>query len=76
MKKISNEILVFIKNQSKLYDNLLNRKISGIMICIDSKDDLEKIKQLIINLDSSIKNHDFELDLYLINIILNYLLKK
>ena len=66
MKKISNEILVFIKNQSKLYDNLLNRKISGIMICIDSKDDLEKIKQLIINLDSSIKNHDFELDLYLI----------
>ena len=66
MKKISNEILAFIKNQSKLYDNLLNRKISGIMICIDSKDDLEKIKQLIINLDSSIKNHDFELDLYLI----------
>ena len=47
-------------------DNLLNRKISGIMICIDSKDDLEKIKQLIINLESSIKNHDFELDLYLI----------
>ena len=66
MKKISNEILVFIKNQNKMNDNLLNRKISGIMICIDSKDDLEKIKQLIINLESSIKNHDFELDLYLI----------
>ena len=66
MKKISNEILVFIKNQNKMNDNLLNRKISGIMICIDSKDDLEKTKQLIINLESSIKNHDFELDLYLI----------
>ena len=66
MKKISNEILVFIKNQNKMNDNLLNRKISGIMICIDSKDDLEKIKQLINNLESSIKNHDFELDLYLI----------
>ena len=66
MKKISNEILVFIRNQNKMNDNLLNRKISGIMICIDSKDDLEKIKQLIINLESSIKNHDFELDLYLI----------
>ena len=66
MKKISNEILVFIKNQNKMNDNLLNRKISGIMICIDSKDDFEKIKQLIINLESSIKNHDFELDLYLI----------
>ena len=59
MKKISNEILVFIKNQSKLYDNLLNRKISGIMISIDSTEDLVKIKHLIINLNSSIKNNRF-----------------
>ena len=66
MKKISNEILVFIKNQNKAYDHALNRKISGIMICLDKKDDLEKIKQLIINLESSIKKNEFEIDLYLI----------
>ena len=47
MKKISNEILVFIRNQNKLFNNSLNRKITGIMICIDIKEDLEKIKQLI-----------------------------
>ena len=66
MKKISNEILVFIRNQNKLFNNSLNRKITGIMICIDIKEDLEKIKQLINNLESTIKKYDFELDIYLI----------
>ena len=56
MKKISNEILTFIKNQNKMYKNSLNRKISGIMICIEKKEEFEKILQLIIYLESSIKN--------------------
>ena len=66
MKKITNEILVFIKNQNKIYNNSLNRKITGIIVCIDSKDDFDKIKQLIINLDFSIKKYEIELDIYLI----------
>ena len=66
MKKISNEILVFIRNQNKMFNNSLNRKITGIVLCIDTKDDFEKIKHLINNLDSSIKKYNFELDLYLI----------
>ena len=66
MKKISNEILTFIKNQNKMYKNSLNRKISGIMICIEKKEEFEKILQLIIYLESSIKKYCFELDLYLI----------
>ena len=66
IKKISNEILVFIKNQNKIFNNSLNRKITGIILCIDKKEDLDKIRQLIINLQSSIKKYEFELDLYLI----------
>ena len=66
IKKISNEILAFIKNQNKMYNNSLNRKITGIMLCIDNKEDLEKFRHLIINLQSSIKKYEFELNLYLI----------
>jgi len=66
IKKLSNEILVFIRNQNKMFNNSLNRKISGIVICIDNKDELEQTKQLIINLDNLIKKYEFELDLYLI----------
>ena len=66
IKKISNEILAFIKNQNKMFNNSLNRKITGIMLCIDKKEDLEKFRQLIINLQKSIKKYEFELDLYFI----------
>ena len=66
IKKISNEILSFIKNQNKMFNNSLNRKITGIMLCIDKKEDLEKFRQLIINLQKSIKKYEFELDLYFI----------
>ena len=62
IKKISNEILAFIKNQNKMFNNSLNRKITGIMLCIDKKEDLEKFRQLIINLQKSIKKYEFELD--------------
>ena len=66
LKKISKEILSFIKSQNKLYKNDLNRKITGIIICIDKKGQYEQIKELINFLNSSIEKHNFELDLYLI----------
>ena len=66
MKKLSNEILVFIKNQNKNFNNDINRKISGIMICVENKDHYEKIKELINNLRLSIIKHRFELDIYVI----------
>ena len=66
MKKLSNEILVFIRNQNKSFNNDINRKISGIMICVENKDHYEKIKELINNLRLSIIKHRFELDIYVI----------
>ena len=66
MKKLSNEILVFIRNQNKNFNNDINRKISGIMICVENKDHYEKIKELINNLRLSIIKHRFELDIYVI----------
>ena len=66
MKKLSNEILVFIRDQNKNFNNDINRKISGIMICVENKDHYEKIKELINNLRLSIIKHRFELDIYVI----------
>jgi len=66
MKKLSNEILVFIRNQNKNFNNDINRKISGIMICVENKEHYEKIKELINNLKLSIIKHRFELDIYII----------
>lgn len=66
IKKLSNEILVFIKNQNKDFNNDINRKISGIMICIDNKDHYGQIKELINHLKLSIEKHKFELDIYII----------
>ena len=37
MKKLSIDILTFIKNKNKKFSDDLSRKISGIMICIDKK---------------------------------------
>ena len=66
IKKISNELLVFIKNQNKNFNNDLNRKISGIMICVNSKEEYIKLNELIKELKLSIKKHKYELDIYLI----------
>ena len=66
MKKVSNEILIFIRNNNKKYYNSLNRKISRIMLCVDSQEEEIKIKELINFLKASILKHKFELDLYLI----------
>ena len=68
MKKVSNEILSFIKNQNKLVKNDLNRKITGIIICIDNKNEYEQIKELINFLNISINKYKLQLDIYLINI--------
>ena len=68
MKKISNDILLFIKNQNKGFKNDLKRKISGIIICIDNKNQYEQIKELINFLRTYINKNKLELDLYLINI--------
>ena len=66
IKKVSNEILIFIKNQNKIFNNSLNRRISGIIVCIDNSKDTENIKNLIINLETSIKKYNFDLNLFLI----------
>ena len=66
MKKLSNEILIFIRNQNKNFNNDINRKISGIMICVENKAHYEQIKELINNLKLSIIKHRFELDIYVI----------
>ena len=66
MKKLSNEILIFIRNQNKNFNNDINRKISGIMICIENKEHYEQIKELINNLKLSIVKHKFQLDIYVI----------
>ena len=66
MKKVSNEILIFIRNTNKKFYNSLNRKITGIMICVDNQEEYKKINELIEYLKSSIIKHKFELDLYLI----------
>jgi hypothetical protein len=66
MKKVSNEILIFIRDNNKKYYNALNRKITGIMICINNQEEYGKIKELINYLKASIIKHKFELDLYLI----------
>ena len=68
MKKLSNEILIFIKNHNKVIKDNLNKVISGIIICIDNKNQFEKIKELINYLHLSIKKNKFQLALYLINI--------
>ena len=68
MKKICNEILVFIKNQNKMVQNDLNRKITGIVVCIDNKKEYEKIKELINFLDIYINKKNYQIDLYLFNI--------
>jgi len=66
MKKLSNEVLIFIRNQNKNFNNDINRKISGIMICIENKEHYEQIKELINNLKLSIVKHKFQLDIYVI----------
>ena len=66
MKKLSIDILTFIKNKNKKFSDDLSRKISGIMICIDKKKDYELIKDLINNLNLLNKKHKFELEIYLI----------
>lgn len=66
IKKISFDILTFIKNKNKKFSDDLSRKISGIMICIDNEKDYEQIKDLINNLNFMNKKHNFELDIYLI----------
>ena len=66
MKKISSEILSFIKSQNLLFKNDLNRKITGIIICIDKKEQYSQIKELVNLLNLSISKNNFELDLYLI----------
>ena len=66
MKKLSIDILTFIKNKNKKFSDELSRKISGIMICIDKVDEYEQIKDLINNLNLLNKKHKFELDIYLI----------
>ena len=68
MKKISNEILLFIKNQNKEIKSDIRRKISGIIICIDNKNQYEQIKELINFLNFYINKNQLQLDLYLINI--------
>ena len=68
MKKVSNEILSFIKKQNKTVQNDINRKITGIIICIDDKKEYEQIKELIKYLNLSINKNKYELDLYLFNI--------
>ena len=68
MKKLSKEILIFIKNHNKEIKDNLNRIISGIIICIDNKNQYEQIKELIKYLNLSIKKNNFQLSLYLINI--------
>ena len=68
MKKLSNEILVFIKNHNKEIKDNLNKVISGIIICIDNKDQYDQIKELINCLNLSIKKNKFHVSLYLINI--------
>ena len=68
MKKISNEILLFIKNQNKEIKSDIRRKISGIIICIDNKNQYEQIKELINFLSFYINKNQLQLDLYLINI--------
>ncbi len=73
IKKVSNEILVFIKNQNKQFENDINRKISGIMICVNNKEEYEKLKELIEELQFSIKKYKFKLDIYLI--IINQCIK-
>ena len=66
MTKLSIDILTFIKNMNKKFSDDLSRKISGIMICIDKKNDYEQIKELINNLNLLNKKHKLELDIYLI----------
>ena len=66
MKKLSIDILTFIKNKNKKFSDELSRKISGIMICIDKVDEYEQIKDLVNNLNLLNKKHKFELDIYLI----------
>jgi len=66
MKKLSIDILTFIKNKNKKFSDDLSRKISGIMICIDNVNEYEQIKDLINNLNLLNKKHKFELDIYLI----------
>jgi hypothetical protein len=66
MKKVSKEILVFIKNLNKKFENDINRKISGIMICVNNKEEYENLKELIDELQLSIKKYKFKLDIYLI----------
>ena len=66
MKKLSIDILTFIKNKNKKFSDDLSRKISGIMICIDNINEYEQIKDLINNLNLLNKKHKFELDIYLI----------
>ena len=66
MKKLSIDILTFIKNKNKKFSDDLSRKISGIMICIDKKNEYEQIKDLINNLNLLNKKHKLELDIYLI----------
>ena len=68
MKKISNEILLFNMNQNKETKNDIRRKISGIIICIDNKNQYEQIKELINFLSFYINKNQLQLDLYLINI--------
>ena len=66
IKKITDEILSFIKNQNKQFKNDINRKISGIMICIDNKNEYKKIKSLIKNLRLSIEKNRYKIELYII----------
>ena len=68
MKKICNEILVFIKNQNKMVQNDLIRKISGIIVCIDDKKEYEKIKELINYLYIYIDKNKYHIDLYFFNV--------
>ena len=71
MKKLSSEILVFIKNQNKKFNDDINRRISGIMNCVDNKNEFEQIKEIIKNLKLSIKKYRIELDLYIFNKCIN-----
>ena len=61
IKKVSNEILIFIKNQNKIFNNSLNRRLSGIIVCIDNSNNDNNHKNNIKTFNFTINDDNYEI---------------
>ena len=62
----SNQIIRFIKKQNIMYENDLQKKINNIALCVNSDEEFEDIKNLIVNLNRIITKQNLKINLYLI----------